>query len=74
MTRKSALARLSYLDGFGEPNPDDPYQSLGVALHAVIEHAVANALASLPTPAKGWAGDVVGAGGRREAGTGNDKD
>jgi excisionase family DNA binding protein len=52
MTRKSALARLSYLDGFGEPNPDDPYQSLGVALHAVIEHAVANALASLPTPAK----------------------
>jgi excisionase family DNA binding protein len=53
MTRKSVLARLRYLDGFGESTEDDPFHSLGAALQAVIEHAVANALASIPTQAQG---------------------
>jgi excisionase family DNA binding protein len=47
MTRKSVVDRLRYLDGLGEPNQDDPFHSLGVALQAVIEHAVTNALASM---------------------------
>jgi excisionase family DNA binding protein len=49
VTRKTALSRLRYLDGPDEPSQDDPYRSLGVALQAVIEQAVASALGSLPT-------------------------
>jgi excisionase family DNA binding protein len=44
------LSQLRFLDGLGESNHDDPFHSLGVALQTVIEHAVANALASLPAP------------------------
>jgi len=32
---------------------EDPYQSLGTALQAIIEHAVAAAFASLPAPGPG---------------------
>jgi excisionase family DNA binding protein len=41
---------MEYVDGH-RVGADDPFRSLGAALQAVIEHAVSNALASLPTSA-----------------------
>jgi excisionase family DNA binding protein len=50
MARRSALTQVAYLDGRAV-REDDPYQSLGAALQAVIEHAVSSALALLPASA-----------------------
>jgi excisionase family DNA binding protein len=49
MARTNGLSRIAYLDGRAV-HEDDPYRSLGVALQAVIEHAVTSALAALPAP------------------------
>jgi excisionase family DNA binding protein len=50
MAPTNGLSRVAYLDGRAGQD-DDPYQSLGAALQAVIQHAVSTALASLPASA-----------------------
>jgi excisionase family DNA binding protein len=55
--RRNTMRRALRHNAPANPNPatnaEDPYHVLGAALHAVVEHAVAIALASLPTPMAG---------------------
>ncbi len=50
MAKTGTRWQVGYLEGHAEQQ-DDPYQSLGAALQAVINQAVKTALQSLPTPA-----------------------
>ena len=50
MAKTGTRWQVGYLNGHTDQE-DDPYQSLGAALQAVINHAVKTALQSLPTTA-----------------------
>lgn len=47
VNRRNGLARPAYVDQLAAQD-QDPFALLAIALHAVIEHAVNSALASLP--------------------------
>ena len=70
---RSALERwLQMAERYGDEPPHkaraashDPYETLGVALQAVIEHAVATAVAAFPQPGAADSSDAVGSPSRK---------